>query len=63
VNIQAFAIDGATPAVMYAGTSGGADVFVTKLNNNGTAIAYSTYFGGSADDSGNAIAIDAGGGI
>jgi hypothetical protein len=34
------------------------DVFVTKLNTTGTALVYSTYIGGSAYDSGNAIAVD-----
>ena len=41
---------------------GGAnDVFVTKLNNLGNAIIYSTYLGGDLDDSGWGIEIDAGG--
>lgn len=35
-----------------------ADAFVTKLNSTGTALSYSTYLGGSAGDSGNAIALD-----
>src|SRR5208282_5187128 len=34
------------------------DVFVTKLNPTGTALVYSTYLGGSADDIGYAIALD-----
>ena len=42
-----------------------ADVFVTKLNPTGSALVYSTYLGGTADDSGNAngggIAVDASG--
>ena len=37
---------------------GGLDVFVTKLNALGTALVYSTYIGGSENDSGFAIAID-----
>ncbi|TMG73515.1 MAG: hypothetical protein E6H75_13360, partial [Betaproteobacteria bacterium] len=37
------------------------DVFVTKLNATGTALIYSTYLGGHLDDSGTAIAVDAGG--
>lgn len=39
----------------FAGT---VDVFVTKLNNTGTALIYSTYIGGSLDDEGNSIALD-----
>jgi Beta-propeller repeat len=34
------------------------DVFVTKLNATGTAIIYSTYFGGSNREAGNDIAVD-----
>jgi len=39
------------------------DVFVTKLNATGTALIYSTYLGGHLDDSGTAIAVDAGGNV
>ena len=37
------------------------DVFVTKLNSTGTALAYSTYLGGSGDDEGDGIAVDSNG--
>lgn len=37
------------------------DVFVTKLNSTGTAIIYSTYFGGSDREAGNDIAVDGAG--
>jgi hypothetical protein len=37
------------------------DVFVTKLNPNGTALVYSTFVGGSNLESGNDIAVDADG--
>ena len=40
---------------------GSADAFVAKLNPNGTALAYSTYFGGSGIDAGTAIAVDSNG--
>jgi hypothetical protein len=36
---------------------GGYDVFVTKLNSTGTALVYSTYFGGSDYDESYSIAI------
>jgi uncharacterized repeat protein (TIGR01451 family) len=38
------------------------DAFVVKLNPAGTALVYSTYLGGNASDTGNAIAVDAQGG-
>src|SRR5262249_9745004 len=41
--------------------AGGRDAFASKLNPSGTAFVYSTYLGGSGTDSGNGIAIDAGG--
>ncbi|MFZ3216588.1 MAG: SBBP repeat-containing protein [Candidatus Acidiferrales bacterium] len=38
--------------------NGTADAYVAKLNPSGTALLYSTYLGGSADDDGDAIAVD-----
>ncbi|MDQ3135744.1 MAG: SBBP repeat-containing protein [Acidobacteriota bacterium] len=40
---------------------GGADAFVTKINAAGSAFVYSTYLGGSAQDSGEGIKADASG--
>ncbi len=40
---------------------GGRDAFVAKLNAAGDTLLYSTYLGGSSNDSGNAIAIDGAG--
>ena len=37
------------------------DAFVTKLNASGSALVYSTYLGGSGDEIGNGIAVDASG--
>ena len=37
------------------------DAFVTTLAADGSALVYSTYLGGSADDSGQGIAVDASG--
>lgn len=37
------------------------DIFVTKLNRDGTAVEYSTYLGGTNTDAGNGIAIDGSG--
>jgi hypothetical protein len=37
------------------------DVFVTKLNSNGSSLIYSTYLGGSNQDRGRGIAVDSSG--
>lgn len=42
-----------------ASLAGSSDAFVAKLNENGSALFYSTYVGGDSEDSGAAIAIDA----
>jgi len=49
------------PGAVTANYKGGFDVFVTKLSGNGSTILYSTYVGGTGDDSGNALAVDAAG--
>jgi len=38
--------------------SGYSDAFITKINSSGNALVYSTYLGGSGDDSGYGIAVD-----
>ena len=38
--------------------NGSADLFVSKLNENGTTLLYSTFLGGGSSDSGNGIAVD-----
>lgn len=51
-----------TTAGSFQPTCGGCSaVFVTKLNANGTALAYSTYIGGSLYDEGYSIAVDSAG--
>lgn len=45
----------------YGGGLISGDVFVTKINPAGTAIVYSTYLGGNADEEGLAVAVDASG--
>ena len=52
-----------TPGAFQTSKAGIAefDAFVTKLNATGTAIIYSTYFGGSNRDVGNEIAVDGSG--
>jgi len=49
----------ATP--IQATNAGLSDVFVTKLNPEGTAVVYSTYLGGSSDDGSTDIAVDGSG--
>ncbi len=41
--------------------NGGYDAFVAKVNSTGTALVYAGYIGGSGDDIGYGIAVDAGG--
>ncbi len=52
-----------TTAGAFQTTFGGGaeDVFVTKLNPTGSALVYSTYLGGSGQDCGFGIAVDASG--
>jgi hypothetical protein len=40
---------------------GTVDAFVTEINAGGSALVYSTYLGGSAEDQGSAIAVDSSG--
>jgi hypothetical protein len=47
-----------TPGVFDRAYNNNTDVFVTKLDSSGATIAYSTFIGGSAFDSGNAVAVD-----
>jgi hypothetical protein len=50
-----------TQTPLYASNAGGSDAFVAKLNPAGSALIYSTYLGGSGNDSGSGIAIDGSG--
>ena len=43
------------------GYGGGEDAFLSKLSASGSAMVYSTYLGGSAQDQGNAVAVDSSG--
>ena len=43
---------------LQAVRGGGFDAFVSKLNATGTALVYSTFFGGANDDFGKAVAVD-----
>jgi len=48
-----------TTGVLQKTLTGAVNVFVSKLNSVGSALAYSTYLGGSGSDQANAIAVDA----
>jgi hypothetical protein len=68
VSGQAFSTDfpvtsGAYQTANHATVNKGTNAFVTKLNQSGTALAYSTYLGGSSGDTGSAIAVDATGNV
>ena len=56
-----YSADFPTKIPRQLGNAGGVDVFVAKLNAAGSALVYSTYIGGSGDDFGMAIAVDAAG--
>ena len=47
----------------YNDTRGGVDVFVAKLNSDGSLLLFSSVFGGSGDDRINAIDVDAAGAV
>jgi len=49
----------ATP--LQGANAGYSDAFVAKLNPTGSALVYSTYLGGSGQDSGDGIAVDSSG--
>ena len=62
-------VTGNTATPVFPATSGsynykslrGQEVFVTKLNPDGSGLVYSTYFGGASGDWGTDIAVDSGG--
>src|SRR6185437_4596759 len=52
-----------TVAAVQANFGGMYDAFVSKLNPQGNALGFSTFFGGTGSDEANAIAIDPSGNI
>lgn len=48
---------------MWVGTEGESNIFVTKLNQQGTALEFSTYLGGIGAEDAGALALDAAGRI
>ena len=61
VSVNTLAIDPKTPANLYAAAYGDDDIFITKVNAEGTVLMYSTYLGGRSEDKGLAIAVDSSG--
>jgi hypothetical protein len=49
-----------TTGVFQAANKGKTDAFVTKMNGQGTALAWSTYLGGTNDESGYGVTVDTG---
>jgi photosystem II stability/assembly factor-like uncharacterized protein len=56
--IRKIEIDPNSPNTLYVGADVAGDAFVTKINPTGSAMMFSTYFGGRGSDRGEAIAID-----
>ena len=50
-----------TPDAFQTSSGGGSDAMLVKLNSAGTALVYSTYFGGTGADSGAGIVLDGSG--
>jgi hypothetical protein len=46
---------------IHGALAGPGDAFVAKINATGTALVYTTYLGGSGDDQGSSVAVDAAG--
>jgi Bacterial Ig-like domain (group 3)/Beta-propeller repeat/Putative Ig domain len=61
VGITSFTGFPVTPGVFQPTGHGSTNAFVAKLNAAGTALVYSTYIGGSGQDTAYAIAVDASG--
>ncbi|MBI4489344.1 MAG: SBBP repeat-containing protein, partial [Deltaproteobacteria bacterium] len=56
-----FSADFPTASPLQSSLGSSQDAFVTKLNPAGSVLIYSTYLGGSREDSGNGIAVDSSG--
>lgn len=54
-----FSADFPTTARAYDTTFSGGDAFLTKINSSGTGPVFSTFFGGSGEEKGLGIALDA----
>jgi hypothetical protein len=63
--LAGFTLSGDFPTArpLQPGLAGGSDVFVAKLNAQGSELLYSTFLGGSGTDQAQAIAVDAAGSV
>jgi RHS repeat-associated protein len=52
-----------TSGAYQTSNHGGTNVFISKLTAGGTSLAYSTYLGGSANDTGKGIGVDSSGNV
>lgn len=60
-NVIALVAAAGSPQTLYAGTASGNDLFLAKINAAGSALVYSTYLGGSDQDSATGLTVDASG--
>jgi hypothetical protein len=60
-NTTSTTFPGVNGSSIQPANGGGVDLFVAKINPAGTAIVYSTFLGGSGDEIGRGLAVDAGG--
>lgn len=56
--VSTMAIDLKNTSTLYAAAALSRDAFVAKLNTSGSALVYSTYFGGRGEEFGYGIAVD-----
>ena len=56
--VSSVAIDLKNTSTLYAAAVLSGDAFIAKVNASGSALVYSTYFGGRSDDAGYGIAVD-----
>ena len=63
VAVKSLVLDHQLPPTIYVVTNPTGDAFVAKLDADGSALVYSTFVGGVAEDSGTAIAGDAFGNV
>ena len=63
LNVRTLVIANGSPQTLYVGTGTGGDLFLTKFNPAGSALIYSTYLGGSDNDSGTGLFVDATGNV